>query len=99
MHSRLIRWPVTKLVASIEITSAECRAGQQSFIAWEAKQSTQHGPIISVTFYGNLCYLNLLSPVVMEQIHSLDKNSFQGRGERREDSQVTVGGRLRNAAS
>lgn len=80
LHSRLIRWRVTKLVKSIEITPAEREAGQQLFIAWEAEQSTQHEPIISATFHGNLCHLNLLSPMVMEQIHSFTGpcESFSG---------------------
>ncbi len=61
MHSRLIRWRVTKLVNSTDITPAEREAGQQLFIAWEAERSTQHEPILSATFHGNLCHLNLLA--------------------------------------
>lgn len=61
LNSRLIRWHATKLVNSIEITSTEQEAGQQSFIAWEAEQSTQHERIISVTFHDNFCHLKFIA--------------------------------------
>lgn len=62
------------------------------FIALEAEQSAQHEPIITATFHGNLCHLNLLSPTVRVQIHPLDQNPFQGRG----DNGVRVRGSLRS---
>lgn len=81
LHSRLIRWCVTKLVNSIEITSPEREAGQQLFLAREGEQSTQREPIISAAFHGDLCHLNLLSPWLWSRFIPQIRRPFQGRGE------------------
>lgn len=56
LHSRLIRWRVTKLVNSIEITSAEWDAGQQLHGRVNKAHSMNQSSVLHST-----CHLNLVS--------------------------------------
>lgn len=97
LHSRLIKWHVSILVNSIDMTSAEQEAEQQLFSPRQAEQSTQYGPIIGAAFNCNLSNLNIESLMVTKNRFIVPVTvNLQGC---MEDSEPRVQGRLGNLLS